>query len=1140
MSLGNVGYSYTDVNTTCSNSCTFSITVNPIAATADAGVDQMTCVDGIVQIPGGIMPGTGTWTASIGGGTFYPSADSLAAYYTPPMGNTNPITLILTPDGQCVAPDSMVVTFGILDPLVLEMAGPSSATCGDTVIFNVLAASGFNDIASLQYAVTWDENKLMLMPPVVAPSIGGDDPLTNYIPSDQVNYAWVSYGSSGEDLISGDTLMTLTFKVIGNSWPTSLFISDLMSSPIEATNAQFCVLNVNAGVPALLTINPITVTCPGNLVVCENVNAFALSGGLPVGGAYTGTGVSGNMFNPGTAGVGTHTITYSYTNPNGCSNTCTFTITVNELPDISAANKSICSGGNPNLDVTSMVGGTFNWTANYGAVTHTSLGSGTGIAYGLAAISETLTNPTNAAINVTYTLTPVGPAPTYCLDDPIAVIVTVQPKPTFGFTAATSSGGSQSGNNSAGPSTITANFCAGDQLTLSLYSDNGSVGYMGSYTTSGNITYDGGALGAGPVLFDVFPNDAAGFFNAMYGGALGYGLSSSTSGTITQVFTPYIDINGNNAYDLGIDCLGDPITLQYNIYAIPTVTATPPSATVCNNTPVNIAFNGNYGGGATYSWSNDNPAIGLPVSGTGALNFIAVNTGMTNLVANVTVTPSANGCDGTPIVVTITVHPEPVVSLTATVAGGTPQTGSNAGGPATVNLIFCAGQSFTYTGFTSPPGVSFKEEIVAGTTNLLYNGGAIPVPRPPTSITAAGAAAFFAGTYGPYSLAPGQTYGWMDEVFTPFYDVDGDGIFDVGIDCWGDPITVHYTVYGLPTGTATPSPATICSGGTTSIALGSDIPNTTFAWVVQTVTGTVSGQAAGSGNSIAQTLSGSGTVTYRVTPTVCPGSFYDVLVTVQPPITASITLIDNLLCKGESVVFTFHESAYPLGTEFTVTADVYPNVYGQPTITFNAVTNGDDVTLVEGVDFTGTLTVTNIQATVEGLPACTATIPNITVTVNPPFTVSIVNGPTIVHAGSQLQLFGTDNIMLPVTMLSNSWGSNSPLATVDANGLVTGVTAGGPVTITYTVTDDAGCTATATRNINVLGPLTLTSLIAGNNTSMVACGAEITVSVHASNFKDISTLDYSINWDPTKFNMSAILQQLLMVVSLRFQLTVWV
>lgn len=65
--------------------------------------------------------------------------------------------------------------------------------------------------------------------------------------------------------------------------------------------------------------------------VCVYNPAFALTGGTPSGGTYSGTGVTGGNFNPATAGIGTETITYSYTDgTTSCSNTATNTINVEE------------------------------------------------------------------------------------------------------------------------------------------------------------------------------------------------------------------------------------------------------------------------------------------------------------------------------------------------------------------------------------------------------------------------------------------------------------------------------------------------------------------------------------------------------------------------------------------------------------------------------------------------------------------------------------------------------------------------------------------------------------------------------------------------------------------------------------------
>jgi PKD repeat protein len=52
------------------------------------------------------------------------------------------------------------------------------------------------------------------------------------------------------------------------------------------------------------------------------------------GGTWTGDGVTGDSFNPGTAGVGNHTIGYSITDANGCSDSDHITVTVMPSPAV--------------------------------------------------------------------------------------------------------------------------------------------------------------------------------------------------------------------------------------------------------------------------------------------------------------------------------------------------------------------------------------------------------------------------------------------------------------------------------------------------------------------------------------------------------------------------------------------------------------------------------------------------------------------------------------------------------------------------------------------------------------------------------------------------------------------------------------
>ncbi len=61
--------------------------------------------------------------------------------------------------------------------------------------------------------------------------------------------------------------------------------------------------------------------------VCVQSGPIVLTG-TPSGGTFSGSGVSGTNFNPGTAGTGNHEIVYTYTDGNGCSNSDTVNIEV--------------------------------------------------------------------------------------------------------------------------------------------------------------------------------------------------------------------------------------------------------------------------------------------------------------------------------------------------------------------------------------------------------------------------------------------------------------------------------------------------------------------------------------------------------------------------------------------------------------------------------------------------------------------------------------------------------------------------------------------------------------------------------------------------------------------------------------------
>lgn len=74
--------------------------------------------------------------------------------------------------------------------------------------------------------------------------------------------------------------------------------------------------------------------------VCTTTTLITLSGGSPSGGTYSGPGVNGNIFDPATAGVGTHYVLYEFIDANGCSATDSAAMVVDlctDIADMSAA-----------------------------------------------------------------------------------------------------------------------------------------------------------------------------------------------------------------------------------------------------------------------------------------------------------------------------------------------------------------------------------------------------------------------------------------------------------------------------------------------------------------------------------------------------------------------------------------------------------------------------------------------------------------------------------------------------------------------------------------------------------------------------------------------------------------------------------
>ena len=113
--------------------------------------------------------------------------------------------------------------------------------------------------------------------------------------------------------------------------------------------------------------------------VCQNTGPVALSGGSPAGGSYSGIGVGGGIFYTGIAGAGQHTITYSYSNANNCTNSATQQMTVNPIPHPNLGNDVVvCSDEAVHLSGGSFTSYSWSTGGNSSSVDIDSTGHGIG------------------------------------------------------------------------------------------------------------------------------------------------------------------------------------------------------------------------------------------------------------------------------------------------------------------------------------------------------------------------------------------------------------------------------------------------------------------------------------------------------------------------------------------------------------------------------------------------------------------------------------------------------------------------------------------------------------------------------------------------------------------------------------------
>ncbi|KGO78723.1 hypothetical protein Q762_14985, partial [Flavobacterium cauense R2A-7] len=706
----------------------------------------------------------------------------------------------------------------------------------------------------------------------------------------------------------------------------------------------------------------------GNIATAQ---AVTLTGtGAYTGGTYSSTaGLTINAatgaITPSTSTAGTYTVTYIIPASGGCAAVpVTTNVTIYPIPNAIAtpASQTICSNTTTNIALSSGVSGTtYAWTVVQTGVSGASNGSGNTIA-------QTLTATGFVSGTAVYTITPTANG---CAGTPITVTITVNPTP----------------NVIATPASQT--ICSATATNIALSSGVSGTTYAWTVVQTG---VSGASNGSGNTIVQTLT------------------ATGSVSGTAVYTITP--TANG---------CTGAAITVTVTVNPIPNAIATPASQTICSNTTTNIALSSGVIG-TTYTWTVVQTGVSGASNGSGnTISQLLATTGITSGTAVYTITPTASGCTGAPITVTITVNPSP--SVTATPASETICSGQSTGITLSSNIT---GTTYSWTvtqvgatGAVNGSG-SVISQVLTATGNTLgtvtytvtpmLNGCAgtplavVVTVTPRATMTATAAATNICSgdtaTITFASTLPGTIYNWnvvqtaatgasngtgasISQVLTATGNTAGQAVYTitpVTNGCPGTPVTVIITVNPIPVVTASPLTQTVCSGTATNIVLTGSLPGTTFTWnVIQTG---VYGAAAGSGNVIAQTLSTvglvPGTVDYIITPHAngCSGAPITVTVTVNPTPEVFGSPSSTVICSEEAAEFSLTPNIP--GTTFTWTV-VQNGVSGAS----DGSGNTNPVLVSQVLQTTGNAVGTATYTIIPTANGCSGNPITITFTVNP-------------------------------------------------------------------------------------------------------------------------------------------------------------
>ena len=421
---GNTSYTLTAFSSSCSHDTSVTVIVSPMPVAAISG--STTICNGQ----------TATLAASGGGNYLWNTGSTNSAITVSPTNNTT-YSVIVSNAGGCTDTASVLVT---TSPNINPTVSPSTICFGGTA---VLSASGGG---SYQWNTGATTSAITVSPTVT----------TSYTVT-VVNgvctasaVATVNVANSITALVNGQTLVcaggSTTLTASGGSsfsWSSGQTTASIIISPTGNTSYTVTATSGSCTDDAVIavTIKPLPApSISGNTTICPGQSAtISASGGNTYSWNPGGQTTSSLLISPTT----TTSYTVTATSANGCTNSTSLQVTVNNAPAVSiSGNTVLCSGDAATL--TASGGITYVWNT--------------------AATSSVITvSPT---INTNYTVAIINSSG--CTGT-ASVAVTVSPPPTASI----------AGNNT---------ICAGNNTVLTASGGGNYLWSNGQTTSSINVS----------------------------------------------------------------------------------------------------------------------------------------------------------------------------------------------------------------------------------------------------------------------------------------------------------------------------------------------------------------------------------------------------------------------------------------------------------------------------------------------------------------------------------------------------------------------------------------------------------------------------------------------------------------------------